>query len=362
MRDIPDPGGTTDFHLPAIVDMPELNDLASDAGVDPRTAVHSPEIDPETYESDASGGYWIPMPTPPAPDVEIVWHYTDAGGAIGLISSGEVWATSVNCLNDTEEFGHGIRLLEEEVLPLALASRWVHPAQKEFMHNAVQLARESADDAPLYVFCASAEPDSLSQWRGYGSGVGYAVGLDVDREIMAMVETESDPRGLPRRGPYASWGKVLYNVAEQRELLMRGLSFCAAATTGPDEEEAVPGQAVLHASGVLVGLAAYCKHDAFRDESEVRMVTSAPADGDAVQYRSSRFGVTPYVRLARAPARDSSAAAWWTVKEDHPPLPVGAVRVGPTPHSEPAAYGMRLLLDAHGYGGVPVHRSTAPFR
>jgi hypothetical protein len=247
-------------------------------------------------------------------------------------------------------------------LPLALESRWVHPIQKEFMRNAVQLARESADDAPLYAFCASAQPDSLSQWRGYGSGVGYAVGLNVDRQIMAMVDTTGDPRRLPRRGPWASWGKVLYNVEEQRDLLTRGLSFCAAATFGSDEEEAIPGQAVVQASGVLIGLAAYCKHDAFRDEREVRMVTSAPDEGDAVQYRSSRFGVTPYVRLARPPARGSSESAWWTVGKDHPSLPIGAVRVGPTPHSEPAAHGMRLLLAARGYKGVLVHQSTAPFR
>lgn len=209
MPDTADLDGTTDLHLPEIVDQPELNELASREGVDPRTAVRSPDRDPEMYEGDTSGGYWIPMPSPPAPDVDIVWHYTDAGGAIGLISSGEVWATSMNCLNDTEEFAHGIRLLEDEVLPLALDSRWVHLIQKEFMRNAVQLARGSADDEPLYAFCASAQPDSLSQWRGYGSGVSYAVGLNVDREIMAMVDTRADPRRLRRRGPWASWGEVL---------------------------------------------------------------------------------------------------------------------------------------------------------
>lgn len=362
MRYAADPAGTTDFHLPDIVDLRELDEMASRGGVDPRTAVRVPNMDPEVYEGDALGGYWIPMPSPPAPRTDIVWHYTDAGGAIGLISSGEVWATSMNCLNDTEEFAHGIRVLEDEVLPLALDSRWVHPMQKEFMRDAVQLARESADVAPLYAFCASEQPDSLSQWRGYGSGVSYAVGFSVDREIMAMVDTEMDPRRLPRSGPWASWGRVLYSVQEQRDLLMRGLSFCAAATIGPDEEEEMPGQAVVQASGVLIGLIAYCKHDAFRDESEVRMVTFAPHEGEAVQYRSSRFGITPYVRLTRAPARASSESAWWTVGKDHASLPVGAVRVGPTPHSEPAAHGMRLLLNTRGYQDVPVHQSTAPFR
>ena len=51
-----------------------------------------------------------------------------------MISSSEVWATSINSLNDSEEFAHGIRLLEEQ-LSLALKSRHVHPAQKLFMEN-----------------------------------------------------------------------------------------------------------------------------------------------------------------------------------------------------------------------------------
>lgn len=360
-----DPDGTLDLHLPPIIDRDEAEELAERSGV-PK---HEPVItDPEGTDiaaHDASGepsnqGYWLPIPQPPRPSVERVWHYTNAAGAIGVITTSEVWATSVGSLNDTAEFAHGIGVLEEQ-LALVLQSRHVHPVQKSFMQNAVELARASIDVTPLYVFCASEEPDSLSQWRGYGGDVSYAVGLDVDGEIMAVVDEAHEQRTLGRRGPWPQWGKVLYDPEEQRKLMLRGLAFCAATTPEPGSIEEPPGLSVHHASGVLIGLSIYCKHQAFSDEREVRLVTTVPEDTGALRFRPSRFGVTPYVRLAQPPDRDPWSSAWWTVPQ-HPRLPIGGVYVGPTPHAEAASQGVRSLLGAHNYRGVPVQESTVPFR
>ncbi|QRO87202.1 DUF2971 domain-containing protein [Kytococcus sedentarius] len=366
MTEMFDPDGTLDLHLPPIIDRDEAEERADRAGA----PSHEPVItDPEgtdagaadeTSEEPSEEGHWLPLPQPPHPSVERVWHYTNAAGVIGLITSSQVWATSVGSLNDTAEFAHGIGVLEEQ-LALVLQSRHVHPVQKAFMQNAVDLARASIDVSPLYVFCASEEPDSLSQWRGYGGEVSYAVGLDVDGEIMAVVDEAREPQPLGPRGPWPRWGKVLYDSEEQRSLMLRGLSFCAATTPAPGSVEARPGLSVHQASGVLIGLSIYCKHEAFRDEREVRLVTTVPDETSAVRFRASRFGVTPYVRLAQPPACDSWSSAWWTVPE-HPRLSIGGVYVGPTPHSETAAQGVRLLLESHDYRGVPVEVSTVPFR
>lgn len=366
MTEMYDRDGTLDLHLPPIVDRDEAANRADRAGV----PSHEPVItDPEGTDIDAvedsssepsEEGHWLPIPQPPRPSVERVWHYTDAAGAIGLITDSEVWATSVGSLNDTAEFAHGIGVLEEQ-LSQVLQSRHVHPVQKAFMQNAVDLARASLDVSPLYVFCASEEPDSLSQWRGYGGEVSYAVGLDVDGGIMAVVDEAREPRTLGPKGPWPQWGKVLYDSEQQRNLMLRGLSFCAATTPAPGSVEDRPGLSVHQASGVLIGLSIYCKHEAFRDEREVRLVTTVPDETSAVRFRSSRFGVTPYVRLAEPPARDPWSGAWWTVHE-HPPLQIGGVYVGPTPHSDAAAQGIRMLLESHGYRGVAVDESTVPFR
>lgn len=366
MTEMFDPSGTLDLHLPAILDRDEAEDRAARAGAPSHEPIITdPEVGDAGAAEDISGdpseqAHWLPIPQPPRPSVGRVWHYTDAAGVIGLVASSEVWATSVGSLNDTAEFAHGIGVLEEQ-LSLVLQSRHVHPVQKAFMQNAVDLARSSIDVSPLYVFCASEEADSLSQWRGYGGEVSYAVGLDVDGEIMAVVDEEREPRALGPRGPWPQWGKVLYDADEQRNLMLRALSFCAATTPAPGSVEDRPGLSVHHASGVLIGLSIYCKHEAFRDEREVRLVTTVPSETDAVRFRSSRFGVTPYVRLAQPPGRDAWSSGWWTVQK-HPRLSIGGIRVGPTPHPDAAEQGARSLLEAHDYRGVPVEKSTVPFR
>lgn len=366
MTEMFDPDGTLDLHLPPIVDRDDAQVRAVRAGA----PSHEPVItDPEGTDAQVAddvsgepseGAHWLPIPQPPHPSVERVWHYTNAAGAIGIITASEVWATSVGSLNDTAEFAHGISILEGQ-LSLVLQSRYVHPVQKAFMQNAVALARASIDISPLYVFCASEEPDSLSQWRGYGGEVSYAVGLDVNGEIMAVVDEEREPRRLGPRGPWPKWGKVLYGSEEKKDLMLRGLSFCAAMTPAPGSPETRPGLSVQQASGVLIELSIYCKHEAFRDEREVRLVATVPDETSAVRFRPSRFGVAPYIRLAQPPAGNPWSGAWWTVP-DHPQLPIGGVCVGPTPHSDAAAQGVRLLLESHDYRGLPVEESTVPFR
>jgi hypothetical protein len=46
---------------------------------------------------------------------EEIWHYTDAGGLIGILQSGKIWTTQVTCLNDTLEQRYFGDLVHEAV-------------------------------------------------------------------------------------------------------------------------------------------------------------------------------------------------------------------------------------------------------
>jgi hypothetical protein len=58
------------------------------------------------------------MYTPPPPVNEVygrttpteLFHYTSYAGLLGILESGEFWATSIHCLNDSREFAHGREL------------------------------------------------------------------------------------------------------------------------------------------------------------------------------------------------------------------------------------------------------------
>lgn len=357
--------GTLGIRLPQIVSRSELESLAKRTGLPLGQAVLDPYAHPGSFrnedyaEKHDTSQHWIPMPMPPRPSVSTVWHYTNSAGALGVIRSSEVWATSVNLLNDSDEFIFGIKMLRDQ-LDTVLRSRHVHPDQKSFMEEAVRQAA-TPDQLGLFVFCASEKKDSLSQWRAYGDDVGYAVGLAVNDDIMAVVDEQHPPRRMPNVPPWPTWGKVLYKKKQQRELLMRGLSYCAAAAPVPGGGHEEVALSLREASGVLTSLSMYCKNAAFSDEREVRLVATSSEEASGVEFRPSRYGVAPYVRLTQPPSRKSTTRAWWTVKK-RTPLPISEVLVGPTAHPQAAAHGVQELLAARGYGAVPVTVSTAPLR
>lgn len=117
-------------------------------------------------------GYWRWTPSPPSPKGELVWHYPDSQGTLGILSSKRVWATSMASLNDAEEFAHGMAILRE-CMDYAEGSKFIHVAQKRFMKSVVENVENLYPLSNLYVFCASEEPDISNQWRNYGSdGIG----------------------------------------------------------------------------------------------------------------------------------------------------------------------------------------------
>jgi hypothetical protein len=46
---------------------------------------------------------------------QIVYHYTDINGLLGIIESDCIWATHVSRLNDSSEYLHGIKVVRDFV-------------------------------------------------------------------------------------------------------------------------------------------------------------------------------------------------------------------------------------------------------
>jgi len=316
------------------------------------------------YDDNGIGG--LEMQLAPRPTVDRVWHYTDAGGALGIIGSGQLWATSILALNDTQEYLYGVRLLRD-LTAKVVTSKQVTDLQKHFIEEAADLVANSTPFRRFFVCCASEDEDSLSQWRAYGGAMGYALGLDVDDGGMLDLLDESVPKRRPNRstvsgidGTHLGWARVLYERDEQESLLVDGLSLLAHV---PDELVGKGSMRVGFAAGVLSSLVILCKHPSFRDEKEVRMIAAVPEGHPAIRFRPGRFGVTPYVRIVQVPPGvDAMGPMFWRGVARQGKLPIAAVNVGPTPHAASAADGMKQLLLANRLGAIPLSRTDAPYR
>ncbi len=269
---------------------------------------------------------------------------------IGILEHGEFWASSAMLLNDHSEIRIGTELVRDafERSDLTLGQG------ASLLYNGWRIDATERNDKVLhtYVLSASKDGDSLSMWRGYGTGdVGYAIGL-----LGTLQPSSSTPiyGDIPQE-----WLPVEYDSNEQdrliQELVAHVVELGSRIDLGVRDDERQ--MMLIETYREIERLICRIKDPAFRDEKETRVVFPAGiSDGDFVRYRPSRFGITPYIGLR--PFRTVLASG--EISETR--LPIVHIRIGPSPHQRQAELALMSLLDDKGYGDVYVDSTGAPFR
>ncbi|QHC73791.1 DUF2971 domain-containing protein [Rathayibacter sp. VKM Ac-2805] len=196
-----------------------------------------------------------------------LWHYTTAAGLHGILDRRVLWGSHVRYMNDEREFRHvfdvAVEILEQ------LWSKWPEEADGA-VEEVGEILREPVL-APCFAVSFSAERDALSQWRGYGGGgQSYAIGFD--------------PAGLRVT---LKWilRKCSYDLDALRDAL-RPIVVDAVrrAGRGMDFEEILIDD--------LSEYATYCKHPAFAEEKEWRLISMR--DDSGIKTRVTSRGLVPY--------------------------------------------------------------------
>jgi hypothetical protein len=264
-----------------------------------------------------------------APD--LLYHYTDVAGLIGICSSGSLWATNLRFMNDAKELAHSWKLMLK-VLAEA-KDKAGFPAQLELIEEIERTAVAGWVGYPdFYATSFTANGDLLSQWRGYGSsGGGYAIGFDAAR-------LASPP------SPYPQPDRFLNRVIYEEETQLRVLRATADkmlelfATADPNRHEMTGARARLFAAlGEVVGFVFSFKDPAWAEEQEWRSVYVLPTNElDGVEFRPSGGIAVPYVTLAMGQ--------------------------GPGLDNETGVRAVELLLASTGYSDVEITISAVPLR
>lgn len=110
---------------------------------------------------------------------QIVWHYTDGPGLLGIIQSSQLFATQVSALNDAKETKHASELFLNAIRNLK-ETRNSEPDVVALLDHIIQNSKAN-EQAPFiskfFVACFSSEKDDLAQWDRYGKKNGYAIGF-----------------------------------------------------------------------------------------------------------------------------------------------------------------------------------------
>ncbi|MBI5922080.1 MAG: DUF2971 domain-containing protein [Betaproteobacteria bacterium] len=316
----------------------------------------------------------------------LLYHYTNAAGLTGIITSQKIYATSIAYLNDAEEqIGYLKRrlpvLLSQWTLDalksqLATTPHSVECSEEEIRERAADISQRlhsgimelslELDDPYIASFSAPPRTDPndglLSQWRGYGQDGGYAIVFETTG-IESLLELESKAFHHQtlllcdvdyHYDGSSEHGTPLPETLEDEHKVQDAIrQFVVSGARELLEQMYQP----------LVQLSIRSKHRGFQEESEVRIAAlrSVPRvwreekrDGEARPQKELFFRprsglLIPYVKLFGTSNLGRNAV-----------LPIRKVIVGPHPDKTKRRESVERLLQQHGIA-ADVIESSIPY-
>jgi hypothetical protein len=270
---------------------------------------------------------------------ELLFHYTDQKGLLAILTTGELWATKVQYMNDSTEFGLAVALAEN-VLTERISATEDAKGKRLLQCIIDHLGGIANANICSVSFCGN--PDLLSQWRGYsGADCGFALGF----------RTLPLTRIAWRDG--ARLGHCIYEKQEQTSVVSGMIDEAlqnVAKLNDPIEVDILQVAALFER--VLIKFGAFFKGYSFHEEEEWRLVTDVTGYLDEkFCFRPGKSMLTPYYRISLR------QEAW---KDE-----IAAVTVGPCPHPQIAKLAVEGILIKHciSDGGTSVVTpSNIPYR
>lgn len=228
-----------------------------------------------------------------------LYYYTTAETMRYIITNGNIYATNVRYMNDSEEYSNGLR--EVRTL-LNNADKYEFQDLKKgasdiFADNLYPKMLEEASD--IYSISFSKAADLLSQWNMYAkeSGVQLKMDFNSGKEYEYYSQPKSDKKDAETSG------------RKKKKLQTKPVHYLTKIGMPPGDYER-EGKKVLNLflrengedlEGEMVGtwkvLAPFIKNYGFRQEKEVRAIFLANENELPIQYRNDRGVLKPYLEI-----------------------------------------------------------------
>jgi hypothetical protein len=271
-------------------------------------------------------------------------HYTNQHGLLGILTSGEIWATTITDLNDRKEFEHA------KDVALRVISALLKEERDENRRRHLGYLRKAAANAGINICVASwsVRADDLSQWRAYGgTGTGYSIDMNG-----ATLKARADTQDF-------ILAACIYKPDEQ-ERIIRSIVERNLEKNIRDEGSSIPprdnddfmltengGSFAYH----MNRYAALFKHPGFAAEEEWRLI-SKPLPVTQMEFRPGISTIASHFRFL---LRDDPSAT---------KIRLASVHIGPCPEQELAQRNVRFLLAKHAHAAPrpEVVMSRLPYR
>lgn len=239
--------------------------------------------------------------------MSILYYYTTAETMKYILTQGDIFATHISYLNDSEEYVNGLRELRE-----IFANR----------EQEGEIPKDSLDDniygdtlkeiPQIYSISFSKEADLLSQWYMYAREAGVRLGLLFPRkkQRFEIKKKNEGNRSKPKKSiesvlrdvHYFTRMGMPYQKYQKEKRAIENVIRNFADEIGIDWED--------NANTIRLWkeIAPYIKNYEFRQEKEVRLVFNAviengnaanKEDADLIEYRNANGVLIPYIDVYR---------------------------------------------------------------
>jgi len=231
---------------------------------------------------------------------DLVFHYTNLSGLIGIIETQCLWATNLYFLNDRNEYKHGMNIIRE-VMEL------IKTKENESILHAVSVVLNEISEVDRYVTCFSKEGDSLSQWRAYANnGNGISIGFNRKKLEFSLLGNNS-------------YKSVIYNKEKQKSSVKLVVDE-ATKFFLPKKKELNWSDYLYHSfvgysiSNLLDFIIATYKDPAFKEEKEYRIecrqyhnILNTKVDRLEIYHRTNEKIIIPYTKIKTKPIENRNA-------------------------------------------------------
>lgn len=271
--------------------------------------------------------------------IDKVYHYTSIEGLMGILKTGSIWLSDYQYLNDKREVNHGVDVIKNAAKKILSKSN--NPVINELLETWISDLDDIKDR--IYIASFSADGDSLSQWRAYGSvAIGFRI-TDISQHINSLQVKA-----------------VEYNADAQNKLAEIYLNhLCQAYNEDKSQNllEKIPD--VYHRINQLVELIAFFKDTSFMDEREYRgvyiedqsIIDSLGLDKPKKNFRATKNLIVPYINSNNI----------HPLNGHENPLIIDDIILGPSCDNM-LERGIREFISELGLNEVNIKKSNIPYR
>lgn len=220
---------------------------------------------------------------------DTIYHYTNASGLLGILTSKVLYATDIYMLNDPSELRHAAHKATVAVPHIAVEKSIDRSIRERI---AAVVLNRIEEVAHFFACCFSKDGDEIGQWRAYADdGRGYSLGFDTEELEKAFLSEHPEQRST---FPIQYGDEVLRGLAAQtyeplvswiggRDLANRDLDIQVAAA---------------QISPAIITASLYFKHEDYEPEKEYRFLEITPADKVPTQkFRASGINIVRYLEF-----------------------------------------------------------------